>query len=718
MNPVRAGNPGSGNLQRPHWFHRGPSGWLRTKTSKLRFGFIGLLLTLMLLLSVDSMRRESVTFDEPLHLTAGYAAWVYGDYRLQESQGILPQRWFALPLLFSKVRFPSRDDVQWRKPGYQGLVPCQEFLFGSGNDSGRIVFQGRLMAVFLAMATALAIFYWGIRAFGAGAGLLACFFCALDPTMLAHGHLMTSDVPVALLFLMSAGSFWSLLRRFTFLRLAASTVCFGLLLVSKMSGGLAVVMAALMFLSRIALRRSWPVGLGRFTTRLTTIRTKALLAGGTAVVHVLGAVVIVWCFYGWQYQPGRDWDVTRDSYTEPRAAVFDSLGTLRPAFAALEQLEVLPDAYLYGLAHTVKHSEKRPAFLNGQYSSTGWWYYFPYCFLVKTPLPLLALLALGGAVLAFRFLVNLFHFLPRAGTRDRIPLSLSDGERVAECRARGPMRSFQLRTFLAWLDRTSFLWSLLLVYGLAGITTNLNIGHRHLLPLYPPLFILAGAAGAWGLRGRWSRWFVLILPALQLIDIATIHPHYLAYFNALAGGPTKGYLHLSDSNVDWGQDLPSLRDWLIEHRNQVKQEDLYVSCFGFDQPERWGIQAYHLPDFANPSVPNDDLVRYRPGTYCISATALIWPSFGKPPWDETREREYVELLRLIRQLEPLRPADSASVKTWSHAFSVLADRQFHRLRSYLMHRTPDAMVGYSILVFQLSDTDLRAALVPIHGKPQ
>lgn len=228
---------------------------------RFRFALIGVLITVMLLLSVEAMRQESLTFDEPLDLTTGYSFWL-GDYRLQEDSGALPQRWFALPLLVSKPNFPSREDAQWRQPGSLAQVPIDKFMFGSGNPTERMVFWGRLMALVMDLAAALAVYYWAARVFGVMAGLVACFFCALDPTMLAHGHLMTSDVTAALFFLMSVGCFWSLLRRFTCWRLAASTACFGLLLASKMSAGLAILMAITMLASRIALGRPWPVRKG------------------------------------------------------------------------------------------------------------------------------------------------------------------------------------------------------------------------------------------------------------------------------------------------------------------------------------------------------------------------------------------------------------------------------------------------------------------------
>ncbi len=112
---------------------------LLKRSRAFRIVAIGLLLAGMFSLAFDSLRRESVTLDEPLHLTAGYTFWAFGDYRLQESHGALPQRWFALPLLVSKTHFPSRSDADWRHPGYLGFRTCFKFFFNSGNDPDAMI---------------------------------------------------------------------------------------------------------------------------------------------------------------------------------------------------------------------------------------------------------------------------------------------------------------------------------------------------------------------------------------------------------------------------------------------------------------------------------------------------------------------------------------------------------------------------------------------------
>ena len=100
----------------------------------------------------------------PLNLTAGYTFW-NGDYRLDDTNGVLPQRWFALPLLLMPVNFPARDgDSAQARIGREDI--CSASLFDSGNDTARMVFLGRVMALCFAVACVIAVYGWTALLFG------------------------------------------------------------------------------------------------------------------------------------------------------------------------------------------------------------------------------------------------------------------------------------------------------------------------------------------------------------------------------------------------------------------------------------------------------------------------------------------------------------------------------------------------------------------------
>ncbi|HTT55487.1 MAG TPA: hypothetical protein VMF63_00130, partial [Opitutaceae bacterium] len=235
---------------------------------------------------------------------------------------------------------------------------------------------------------------------------------------------------------------------------------------------------------------------------------------------------------------------------------------------------------------------------------------------------------------------------------------------------------------------------------------------------YPALYVLAGAAGWWLRRAiRPAGVLAAALLAWFVAESWWIRPSYLAYFNELIGGPARGYRHLVDSSLDWGQDLPGLKAWLAQ---QVRPgEHVFLSYFGSDDPPAAGIAATRLGDNffdlrARPALPE-----MTAGLYCISATMFqrVYTQV-RGPWSAAEEQEYRQLSRWGAQFaahpDPDRARDSdgaplVRAQVLQRLFR-LEQLRFGRLCHYLRDRTPDAEVGYSILIFRLTDDDVRRAL--------
>jgi hypothetical protein len=318
---------------------------------------------------------------------------------------------------------------------------------------------------------------------------------------------------------------------------------------------------------------------------------------------------------------------------------------------------------------------------------------------------------------------------------------------------------------------------LLAVYWCAAIFSHLNIGHRHLLPTYPPLFILCGAAGWWlrawpGVRNeskphlRFSRGLGIgLCVALAFLAVEAVYrfPHYLAYFNGLVR-PANGYRHLVDSSLDWGQDLPGVRRYI---ETKHPPPPIYLSYFGFANPVYYGIPAIHTysvtgahrspplqtftlsadrartfledllrkePDYDAENVVTADrdgsvfavvvkkpaALRLAGGTYFISAT-LLQPvtqpgrgAFG--PWNNRLENRYQAVRQFMAPLladdvgERRRALTQVPLEQWYSAINDYEFLRFHRLAAFLRQREPDDNVGFSILVYHLSDDELARAL--------
>jgi hypothetical protein len=239
------------------------------------------------------------------------------------------------------------------------------------------------------------------------------------------------------------------------------------------------------------------------------------------------------------------------------------------------------------------------------------------------------------------------------------------------------------------------------VYWLSSLPSNLNIGLRHMLPTYAAAMILAGAVGRWT-AARAGRVAIPALLALTALESRAVHPHYLAFFNALAGGPSHGYRHLVDSNLDWGQDLPGLAHWLAERPDADR---CYLSYFGSALPEQHAVHCIRLPgffDFGRP-LRREELDA---GTYCISATmlqALHLDADARGRW--TAEHE----LRFGRAREAAAQETDAGVTEPTPGWSLYERLRFARLMAYLREREPDDQVGYSILIYRLDAEELGAA---------
>jgi dolichyl-phosphate-mannose-protein mannosyltransferase len=242
---------------------------------------------------------------------------------------------------------------------------------------------------------------------------------------------------------------------------------------------------------------------------------------------------------------------------------------------------VAKGSYLGELQHFLElASGGHRAYMLGQFSQSGWLVYHPLTLLVKLTLPEWAAILAALVMIVFG---GLHH------------------------------REWEV-LFPA------------LVYLAISIAGTLNVGIRYLLPVIPLLFLFSAriAAGSF-FKGRRRLAATGLIIAAQAIVSILGYPHYLAYFNEIAGGRDNGYKWLVDSNLDWGQDLPGLANYL-KQRGIGK---IYLSYFGQADPAYYGIDYFPLPAWPLPSPkPAYYPLNPAPGIYAISASNLV----GVPQW--------------------------------------------------------------------------------------
>ena len=604
---------------------------------------------------------QCTTGDEIAHLTAGYSYWTTNDYRLQPENGNLPQRWAAIPLLRSRPTFPSLDQNAWRISDVWDMG--FQWFYTNGNDLAAMLRAGRRMIALFGVAMGALVFLWARRLHGDRGGLLAVTLFAFCPTMLANGALITSDITAACMFLAAVTAFWAMAHRLTPWRILAFGLTLGLLCVSKFSAPLIAPMCAILFAVRVAgsteLAAAWPFG----SRVLGRLRVSLALVGATLAACLL-AIGVIWASYGFRYAMFNKFEPNRVRSLVGWDVLDSPGGPIVGALSFARDHKVLPESYIYGFAHTYRFSRYRKAFLNGEYRSTGWVGYFPYTTAVKTPLALFGLIGLAGVYAVSR-----------------------------------------RRTNSEWRDRL-YLWSPLLslfaVYWAFSLTSGLNIGHRHIIPVYPVLFVMASGAAGWlSVAPRWKGALVAALAFWFAAESLWIRPRYLAYFNEIVG-PRDAWRHLVDSSLDWGQDLPTLRAWLDAH---PPHEPVYLSYFGSGDLNYYGIKGTRIGDV------NFDLrKRGVPGSlggglWIISVTQFqqVYTT-ARGPWDRTKELHYQKLLANILELERTKTR-----LTYEQGVEF-EEYQFARLCHTLRYVKPIAEPGYTFLIFRLTDAEVMRAL--------
>jgi hypothetical protein len=475
---------------------------------------------------------QSAAFDEGYTITYGYAYLHTGDARLSRGQNPpLTNVLLALPLLLrNDLVFPI-EKAAWAEGDIFGFT--DEFLWQANPDPQRIVLLVRISEMLLALLLACVIYAFTRSLFDERAALTALFLCAFDPNILAHGHISGTDLGVTLFMFSSVWMLTSSIKHNSARRALIAGLLAGAALSSKYSAVWLAPIALLIAIGLPGLRREWRA------------RFKLLLIFGVLTFAV------IWATFGF------------------------SIGPIAPGGPTLPA----PDYWSSLQAVRTRVELSTPAFMLGQVSASGFPLYYPFAFLIKTPLPTLIFLAIG-----------LFSLIVHRRGQD----------------------------FAIW-----FPFGLLI---LAAIIGGLDLGYRLILPALPYALVMAGrgASAIWDAKiNRLPiKLGVSVLAIWLVIDVLSIAPSHIAYFNPLIGDRSRDYQVLVDSNLDWSQDLIALRDWQRTH--QIDQ--LSLAYYGSARPSAYQVSATLLPGFSlnhfGPQVDGYSAYALPPGWYAISVSTL------------------------------------------------------------------------------------------------
>ena len=487
-------------------------------------------LLLFFALALDTAGRKAVTTDEPLHLTHSLTMRETGVMSIPEMHTPLVYRLVgtvlatepSLPLVTALESWPTRNPY----------IIGRELLWRGDIDTDRVVWLGRFVVVGLGvlLGALMASWTWALtRHLPAAAVVLVLF--ALSPNLLAAASLVTTDMAATATWFATVYTWWRYWRRPGWGRWLLAAVCLGLALAAKLTGVLLLpATAALAFVGAAGVSL-WPPNRG-------WLRPALLWLG---LLPVAG--LVLWAFYG-----------------------FDLRGGLPlPAYVEAWTL----------LLREVDASHAN--FFMGRVLSEGSWLYFPVTLLLKTPLPALALWALGVGALLSRKKTTDFA--------DYTDLEVSESVKSVE----------SVAAISSWRD-VAFLGLPAGLFLAVAVVSRLNYGYRHLLPAVPFLTVLGGLAVArlWGptdvarVATPRSLLRAVVVVALGWTAVAALrtHPDYLAYFNELARG--RGYRYLGDSNLDWGQDVNQTADYARAYGVETGRP-LFISYAGGADPAHYGL---------------------------------------------------------------------------------------------------------------------------------
>jgi hypothetical protein len=508
----------------------------------------GILLVFMFFTAFFSMKQKALTFDELAHISAGYSYLTQQDYRLNPEHPPLVKDIPAIPLLFLDLNFPE-EGQSWLQSDSAPAWWVQfnlgnEFLYGSGNNPKEIIFWSRLAMILMMVFLGWLLFYWTKKTVGKTAALGVLILFSFSPTFLAHGRLVNTDVGAVL------GSFLSIIFWLKFLEKPSwknvfwAGIFFGIAMLFKFSLILLIPFFAIITIIYALI----------FSKKIKEYLGKSILIGLT------GFILVIWPVYQFHV-----WNYPVESQLRDTIADINGhpIPPAKEAVIWMTKQEFLraPAQYLRGLLMASQRTAwGNTTYYLGEILAGSYWHYFPLLYLLKIPLAfhLLSLLAL------ILLLVD--------KTKKKIR-----------------KENFWIIAFLVWIA----------IYWTAAIAGNLNIGIRHLLPVFPFTYILIISCLYWKTKlipqervKKATKGLILILFTGYIASSVSNFPDYISYYNEIINGTKEGYKIAVDSNYDWGQDFYYLIDFINNPPSGEKIEKIHLDYFGGESPGYWLKEKY------------------------------------------------------------------------------------------------------------------------------
>ena len=394
-------------------------------------------------------------------------------------------------------------------PAARAWLEFRNMIWANRVSAETIMLRARSVFIALTVCLGLWLAWWTRRRFGSAVALLALAFFSFDPNLIAHGHYVTTDLIAALGIFLACTVWADFLEKPRWKSLALAAAALGIALVSKYSSLYLLFVLPLLYAIAWRLNRTCP-----FFTWRGAVATFLVMTAGSCV-----AIGLAYAPDGMSPMPAPQ--AKPSAHTNLGVKILTAIDSHTGLFSI---------GYFRGLNELAKHdADGNLSYLLGHFSVRGWWEYFPLAFLVKTPTGILLACAIALLSLATTW---------RRRPPPPILLSLS-------------------------------LTLPPLIYFALAMRSSIDLGVRHILPIYPFLYVLLAFVlveyTPFLLKKSW-RQTIAALVLLVAAESLSTYPHYLAFFNWASGGPANGSRYLLDSNIDWGQDAKNLATFVNQHR--------------------------------------------------------------------------------------------------------------------------------------------------------
>jgi hypothetical protein len=495
------------------------------------------ILTVFCLLSFSLMHHESATTDEQAHIPAAYSYVMLDDFTLNPEHPPLAKLISGIGFIGSHYTFPTNLLHQNNSVGMRQWAVGTAFLYHSGNNPDSILMRSRLPILIASTVGLLVCYLLFCTVSSKRIALMALIFTALSPTVIAHGHLVTTDILIMTTTTIAILCFIRYLQKPSraYALIAGATLAIAEL--SKFSAALLFAfypLAALLFYRAQDSKTHW----------------KKLAKRAMNAVLPLFIVALLIMYIVYSFQVIHLSHVAQDVWITQAAG--DSKGHLGGRI--LHDMNQFPPAaplvrYIVGFASSlVRVAVGHGANLLGKDYSVGTPIYFPVVSLLKTPAPLIVLWALI-VVYAWRRLNVL-----RAG-----------GEKLRKILWHLFLRAVRTEPIPAFGGLFTA------IYFLVACAGSLDIGVRHLLPLFPWIALFSSLWMAKVLENQAFKKIPIgkiasgsIIGLFVLISML-VYPNYIPYTTEFAGGASQDYRYYNDSNVDWGQSIKYVASYANKH---------------------------------------------------------------------------------------------------------------------------------------------------------